>query len=237
MALSLLCAARAESGDNSTLSAAPPPPSPPLFPLSGLTSCATEECRLHSAVLALASVLALSGALNLALAAYLVYKGRMCRSWCATPRPLAPRMHADAPPRSGKCRSHYAARQSPCPQRCMRCRRAWDVRFRWSWHQCVWVHVAEPGPVLARPSVLVFGFPVAGAASAHLTAVVSAPDEQAPAPTRAAPPPAADERAAAAGADVESGALDFYGQETSHSTRDYFTPGETVTFNPFFRAA
>ena len=101
------------------------------------------------------------------------------------------------------------------------------MRFRWSWHQCAWVHATDSGPVLARPSVSVFGFPVSNAAAFHLTAVVSAPDA-ADAPP--APAPRAD--------DVETGALDFYGQiSTAHSTRDYFPPGSPVMLNPFFRAS
>ena len=141
----------------------------------------------------------------------------------------------DTPARgSGKSSRLYAARQASCPLRCERCRRQWDVRFRWSWHQCVWVHAAETGTVLARPSVSVFGFPVSDSAPFHLTAVVSAPDaaDELPAPE------VVEERLRATSRDVESGTtLDFYGQaDTTHSTRDYFRPGDPPFLNPFFRA-
>ena len=109
------------------------------------------------------------------------------------------------------------------------------MRFRWSWHHCVWVHAAESGTVLARPSVSVFGFPVSDAAPFHLTAVVSAP-----AAADELPAPAVVERPQAASRDVESGgpSLDFYGQiDTPHSTRDYYRPGDPPILNPFFRAA
>ena len=57
-----------------------------------MAACSTELCRLHSTVLALASVLALSGAIHLALVAYVAYKARLCRSWCAHGPPRAPRV-------------------------------------------------------------------------------------------------------------------------------------------------
>ena len=111
------------------------------------------------------------------------------------------------------------------------------MRWRWSWHQCVWVHAAESGPVLARPSVSVFGFPVGDAAPFHLTAVVSAPAAADELPALAP----VEERPRVASRDVESGGttLDFYGQEntTPYSTRDFFRPGDPPILNPFFRAA
>lgn len=149
--------------------------------------------------------------------------------------------------RSGKTRSKYAARQAGAPLRCARCRRPFDVPFRWSWHACAWVHAAEQGPVLARPSVSVYGFPVSSAAAFHLTAVVAALDEpDAPAPQARAHEamqlgparPQAAVRAVAVDGDVETGGeLDFYGQQTRHSTRDFFPPGAPVMLNPFFGAA
>ena len=83
LALPLLCAASRSEAANNTQVAAPPPPGPPGAFSFGMSVCETEVCRLHSAVLALASVLALSGFLNLILGVYIGYKARMCRSWCA----------------------------------------------------------------------------------------------------------------------------------------------------------
>jgi hypothetical protein len=85
----------------------------------------------------------------------------------------------------------------------------------------------------------VFGFPINGAAAFHLTAVVAAPDaaDAPPAPPRV--DAAVATPAASRAVDVEAGgaALDFYGQDTTHSTRDYFPPGSPVMINPFFRAS
>jgi len=213
-----------------------------------MSVCETETCRLHSAVLALGSVLALSGAVNLFLAAYIAYKARMCRSWCVR-RNACSTAHASharlALIRSGKTRSAYAARQASCPLRCTRCRRPYDVPFRWSWHACAWVHAAEQGPVLARASVSVFGFPVSStsAAAFHLTAVVAALDAPDAPPAQARAHEAmqlgpARPQAMEVDGDVETGSeLDFYGQETRHSTADFFTPGAPVMLNPFFRSA
>ena len=103
--------------------------------------------------------------------------------------------------------------------------------------------------MLARPSVSVFGFPVspeAASHSFHLTAVVSALDDAGVLPASArsdegvlvapAPPQPAARGAEAADDDVETGTLDFYGQQTAYSTRDYFPPRAPVVLNPYFGA-
>ena len=142
--------------------------------------------------------------------------------------------------RSGKTRSKFAARQAGAPLRCARCRRPFDVPFRWSWHACAWVHAAEQGPVLARPSVSVFGFPVSSSAAFHLTAVVAAleePDAAAPQARAHAAMPQPAVLSVAGDGDVEAGELDFDGQQTQHSSRDFFPPGAPVMLNPFFGSA
>lgn len=246
LALVLSCVASAAA----ETSPSPPPPSPPFSLLGGMSECNTEACHLRSAVFALSAVLAFSGVANVVLAVYVGWKARMCRSWCdrcvakamlrVLTRPTA---------RSGKSARHYAARQAPCPLRCARCRRQWDVRFRWAWHECRWVTTTDTGPVLARPSVSVFGFPVASSsdnAPFHLTAVVSSLDGDA----ASAAPELAMARLEGAGQGrsvavviddapppLETGDLDFYGQETAHSTHDFFRPtaaGGAV--NPLYRA-
>ena len=70
---------------NAAASSAPPPPLPPgklPLPLLGKSVCVSAECQLHRTVLAVAALLAVSGAANVLLFAWLLYQRRRCRSWC-----------------------------------------------------------------------------------------------------------------------------------------------------------
>jgi hypothetical protein len=130
-----------------------------------ISSCDSAECKLRRTLLAFTLLFAISVVANGVCLTYVCYQKRCCRSWCVRAacdaRPRARRVRVlwvrDLTKHtvshfvgvatrlcrrcacSGKHGSAFAARQSAGPIRCERCRRQWDVRFKWSFmvRQCV----------------------------------------------------------------------------------------------------
>ena len=75
----------------------------------------------------------------------------------------------------GKRRAQYCSLGSDAPHRCDQCRRQSDRRLDWSCADCEWRTVNE-AVIVARRSVLVFGFPVD--APGYHTATLLAPDTE-----------------------------------------------------------